>query len=234
LEKKSVKSLLYLGTDPGKWKNKRAQLIHYPVIEAVPRPLHDPHIAHCLSDFPFYTHLLLTSPLSVRVLCKSLRQLDLFSDLKNKWLGCLGKQTALALMQEGLYPALTSFQEDLEGLLENLRLLPLEDSYFFFPRSSLARLAPLTFFSARWIRYQACSFYDIHYRSPFPPPDLSTIDQIVFTSPSTVRGFLLLYSEIPSSIELLSKGEVTLEALDQVALFYNSPKRIISSLDADS
>ena len=45
--------------------------------------------------------------------------------------------------------------------------------------------------------------------------DLSVYDKIVFSSPSGVDAFMDIYKEIPSDIEIITKGKTTASALSK-------------------
>lgn len=64
-----MKKALYLGTDPSYYKAKGVQIIHYPVIQIVPRI--DSCVKAAYSKLSSYTHLLFTSKNTVQVFFSS-------------------------------------------------------------------------------------------------------------------------------------------------------------------
>ena len=58
-----------------------------------------------------------------------------------------------------------------------------------------------------------CPIYDTRTVQPKVVPDLTKVDEIVFTSPSTVKAFLDVFSEIPQDKKLTTIGPVTEQAL---------------------
>jgi uroporphyrinogen-III synthase len=223
-----MKRTLYLGSNPKPFQKKLSPLVHYPILSAQRRPFSDSRLNLAFSCFSEYTHILLTSPQATTFFYEWVLHFHLTSILKEKKIVCVGKQTAASVKNLGLLPFLTAIEETQEGLIQTLRTLNLGDSYFFFPRSSLSRRQILHFFHKREIRAQVCDLYDTSYRLRSPLPNLKIIDRIFFTSPSTVEGFLHLYTEIPSSLELLAIGKVTLEALQQQSRLQFFLKRIFS------
>ena len=125
----------------------------------------------------------------------------------------IGKVTAKHLVDNGLFPQFVSSEETQEGVVQLLNKMHLDDAYFFVPRSSLSRPVLTNFFKERSIRFQACDLYDTVAQELHPKPDLTHIDEIVFTSPSTVRAFLSIYGELPKDKKLRAIGPVTEMAL---------------------
>ena len=81
------------------------------------------------------------------------------------------------------------------------------------PRSSRSRPVIAQFFQEKEIRYQACDLYDTVTQALKPKPDLKLVDEIVFTSPSTVSAFLEIFGKLPKDKKLTAIGPVTQEML---------------------
>jgi uroporphyrinogen-III synthase len=205
--------VLYLGSDPKEFPCE-GELIHCPLIKIVPRNPHSPQIKSAFDDLPSYTHILFTSKHAVRVFLDDLLQLGgTRENLKDKKLIAIGKVTEKTLQQEGLQAALTAEEETQEGIIQSLRPFNLQDAYFFLPRSSLSRPLLTHFLREREIRYQACDIYDTLPQKPDPLPNIEEVDEIVFTSPSTVNAFLQIFSKIPEEKKLTVSGPITEHAL---------------------
>ncbi len=190
--------VLYLGIDPSSYQHIEG-LLHYPIIRTI--PLEVPQ--HILDDFSEYTHILFTSKNTVSILFNK------FKSLEGKQLIAIGKSTAAKLEQAGWKPDSIAEQESQEGVIELLRKQDLSDAYLFYPRSSLARKKLEFYMIERGIRHQICDLYETVFQQPGPLPDLSTIKEIIFTSPSTVKGFLSAYGSIPHDKKLTCIGEIT-------------------------
>ena len=98
-------------------------------------------------------------------------------------------------------------------MIELLSRQDLRDAYILYPRSSLARKKLENFFIEREIRYQVCDLYETHFQKLEPVPHLADIHEIIFTSPTTVRGFLEIYGQLPRDKKLTCIGPVTEEEL---------------------
>lgn len=212
-----MKTVLYLGTDPTQFAHHGqfdGHLIHYPVIEIVPKSLTDPHVKMAYDDLHDYTHLILTSKNAVRIFFQHLKDLQHPQEILNhKTIIAIGSVTAAHVKAHGVTCHHVAEQESQEGLILLLNRLDIEDAYFFFPRSALSRPVLSQYFKEREIRFQACDLYDTQTVKRSPIPDLERIDEIVFTSPSTVKGFLEIFGRLPQNKKLLAIGPVTEMAL---------------------
>ncbi len=197
--------VLYLGSDPSRYRNSEHSLgkivIHFPVIEILPRPLTQPDIRSALDDLDAYTDVIFTSKHAVIFLAHALQTLEVLSC---KRVTCVGKSTAEALEARGILPSWVAKIETQEGILSGLRLWDWEGAYVLMPRSALARGQLEHFFIERAIRYQVCDLYDTVTKQVDALPDLDQFEEIVFTSPSTVRAFAELFQHYPKS-ELFAK-----------------------------
>jgi len=201
--------VLYLGTHPEHFFLQRThRLVHYPVIALTARPKEDAGITQVHRDFARYTHILFTSKNGVRFFCQAFPY-----DLEKKTLIAIGHITAHELAKHRRPADYVAEQETAEGLIALLETLPLSEAYVLLPRSCLSRAILPVFFQERGVRYYAFDLYDTKLQRPGPLPDLSTIDEIVFTSPSTVRGFLALYGSLPRDKILRAQGPITQQAI---------------------
>jgi uroporphyrinogen-III synthase len=200
-----MKNILYLGTDPTNFHHN-GNLIHYPVIRIVPRAL-NAEIMAAFADLPQYTHVIFTSKHAVDIFFSYRREID------GKQIVAVGKITAEKLEKYGCSANLIAKDETQEGIITELNKQNLKNAYIFLPRSSLSRPALTNYLTSRNIRYCACDFYDTLPARPATPFDLSLIDEIVFTSPSTVEAFFKIHPVLPKKIKLTPIGPVTKDAL---------------------
>jgi uroporphyrinogen-III synthase len=210
-----MRRVLYLGTDPTHFAlNTQDDVIHYPVIKIVPRSLDDVNIREAYQALEAYTHLIFTSKNAVAVFCQHLLQLGRgLSALNNKVIIAIGEVTAARLIAHGILPHLTAEEETQEGIVAILKSFNLEKSYVFLPRSALSRPVLGNFFRGNNIRYCACDLYDTVTQKLDQQLDFSQIDEIVFTSPSTVNAFYEIFKEFPKEKKLTAIGPITEAAL---------------------
>ncbi|MBS0621134.1 MAG: uroporphyrinogen-III synthase [Verrucomicrobia bacterium] len=203
-----MKKILYLGTDPTHFESED-EVIHYPVIQIVPRPLSDPEVKRVFDDLLEYTHLLFTSKNCVRIFCAHVAAMGMAPEQIQARVIAIGKVTALHLQDRGFAVHRVAQEETQEGLLHLLSSEDLENAYLFLPRSSLSRPILVNAFQEREIRYQACDLYDTLTQRVESKPCLEEIDEIVFTSPSTVRAFLEIFGPLPKDKVLRAIGPIT-------------------------
>jgi uroporphyrinogen-III synthase len=208
-----MKTILYLGTDPS-YFFANGHVLHYPIIHISAKSAEDQNIKKAFDALREYTHLIFTSKNAVRVFFEIFDQRkEDFEILKEKKIISIGKVTSDFLLKKKLMPCLQAEEETQEGIIEKLSREDLSQAHIFFPRSSLSRPVLLDFLQNLSIRHEACDLYDTIPQFFEPYPDLKEIDEIVFTSPSTVEAFFSLYGYIPKDKKLSVIGPVTEEAL---------------------
>jgi uroporphyrinogen-III synthase len=218
-----MKTTLYLGTNPATFESQgyaRGHLIHYPVIKIVPRSLEHLDLKQAYAELSEFTHLIFTSKNAVKIFFQHLADLKQSAEaLQKKTMIAIGTVTAAHLAIQGLVPQLVAKEETQEGVIQLLNSMPLEQAYIFMPRSALSRPVLANFFKERNIRFQACDLYDTVTQILEPKPDLDQVDEIVFTSPSTVNAFLEIFGILPKNKRLIAIGPVTEEALKTIFPF---------------
>lgn len=204
----SARRILYLGTDPTFYKGN-GEIIHYPVIRVVPRTLDDPQIEEMFEKLDTFTFVILTSKNAVKVFFQLMKRAG--KSLQGQTICAIGEVTAFYLKKEGAKVDIVAEEETQEGLMKVLKDVGSE--FILFPRSSRSRPALKRFFEQNHIHYFACDLYDTVPLKPEVLVDLETMDEIVFTSPSTVDAFFSIHREIPSHVAVSSIGPVTALAL---------------------
>jgi len=192
--------ILYLGLDPSRYPY-RGKLLHYPVIRTEKIVSAELHQAHLL--WPQFTHVIFTSQTAVQYWTFRGPQITI----------AIGKTTAQTLNHPLIAPTATQ-----EGVIALLETLDLKDAYIFIPRSKQSRSQLTQYLIEKRIRFFALDLYDTFPQKPLPIPNLDEIDEIVFTSPSTVQAFLQIYECLPKNKKLTAIGPVTQKALEENAL----------------
>jgi uroporphyrinogen-III synthase len=209
----SMTRILYLGLDPTHYQTN-GEVIHWPIIQIVPRPLSDPSILEALSNFAHYSHIIVTSKSTVAILQDYLPLLGI--DLRT-WAAkvtlAVGRVTEKHLRECGLNFIRVAQQETAEGIVHELKQLQLEQASVFWPHSSQARMMIKEFLVTAGIRHSTCILYDPKPQIPHAIPAIETFDEIVFTSPSTVEAFLHIFGKIPVQIRLVAIGPITAQFL---------------------
>lgn len=207
------KTLLHLGLEPPK-DDATKKILHYPVIRIVPRDPQLPETCAAFRNLPNCTHIIFTSKSAVDIFFEWLPHHGLDpSLLENKSIVVVGKKTSQRIQEKGATVAITPEWETAEGILQELQKLDLSKTHFFWPHSSLSRPVLSNFFKQKRIPLEEVILYDTHPYQPGPLPPLDSVDEITFTSPSTVDAFLEFYEELPKDKTIIAIGPVTTERL---------------------
>jgi uroporphyrinogen-III synthase len=217
-----IKKIFYTGlTLP--FGEKRPNMIHCPLIQTIPYPIEDLNIQEKLKNFSSYTHLILTSKTTVHLLIKSL---FLFGYSVEAWLGktviCVGQSTAHCLGSYGLLTHVLAKEETSEGIIQELRLQPLEQAFLFWPHSAQSRPVIRDFLINQQLNWSECILYETTPLIPDPLPILEEFDEIVFTSPSTIEAFLTIFGSFLPHQKLTCIGPITRRYLEEKIQFIDS------------
>ncbi len=194
------KKTLYLGLDPSRFSNA-GDLIHYPIIKTVPIAKLPPDIE---SQWDQFTHVLFTSPSAV----KHWFSLCTFP-LVGKIVFAIGHATQQALQSHSV-ESIVSQKPTQEGIVSLLQQQNI--GYLLWPRSSRSRNVVMDDLKTRKVCYMSFDLYDTMAQKIAPLPDLAEIDEIYFTSPSTVDAFEEIFGSIPKN-KARAIGPVTAERL---------------------
>ncbi|NGX46344.1 MAG: hypothetical protein K940chlam2_01534, partial [Chlamydiae bacterium] len=177
--KSSKEKILYLGLDPSRYPQSDREVVHFPIIQTIPRPFESSEIQEAFRLFPSYSHLLFTSRTAVKITLEYGKRAGVrFSDKK---IIAIGRATAALLERVDLI----SSKEHAEGVVDEIEQLDWHGAHFFFPRSSLARPVIVDFFLREKIDHTAPVLYETHPNLSLEPTDLQPFEELVFTSPST-------------------------------------------------
>ena len=200
---------LYLGLDPSYFKTDNT-LVHCPVIQTIPRDFNTPKIRHIFADVPVFTHLIFTSKEGVRIFFDALTHHGHTpSDLEGKKIIAIGEVTARSIEARGIKVTQIAREETQEGIIKMLATQDLDKAYICLPCSALSRPDLAQFLMVRRVRHQLCIIYDTVAFNPKVKPDLNHVDEIVFTSPSTVDAFQKIFGMIPKDKRLTTIGPIT-------------------------
>lgn len=175
-------------------------IIHSPLIKICPLTIPKIEMNH-------FTHFIFTSKNAVQIFFTSFKDNSI---LKRKFIA-VGKGTAKVLQDFGVKNPFVASEETAEGVVELLKGMDTKNSYFFWPHAAKARTVITDYFKSYNIRYEECTLYDTIYLKPETKVDLNLIDEIVFTSSSTVDAFVSHYGQLPKDKILTPIGSITQE-----------------------
>ena len=181
--------VLYLGL--------RAKLgtYHYPVI----RTELCANMSQALARWDQFTHMIFTSPTAV----------EYWPGPWDKEILAIGPVTAQFLKDRAHHCQIAPHATQ-EGIVELIRNM---QGFFFIPRSRKARSVLGDYFKQNRIPHYLFDLYDTHFQRLQPVPSLEEFTEIVFTSPSTVEGFLRIYGSLPQGKKLTAIGPITQKLL---------------------
>ena len=182
---------LYLGLDPAHFP----KAIHYPVIRT--ELILSDALKESLLFYPQFTHAIFTSKIAVRHWSEA----NAFH--LNMATFAIGKGTAGELQKKGVENVCASQIETQEGMIELLEMFDLQRAYIFYPHSKRARPVLKNYLQSKGLQFFSLDLYDTILQRLEPVPSLDQVDEIIFTSPSTVDGFLQIYHEIPKDKRII-------------------------------
>lgn len=205
-----MKKILYLGLSLPRGPLE-GEIIHWPIIKIVPRSINDPDIQNAFQNFDAYTHLVITSKTTIPLLFEFAKGFGIAERaVQAKYVFAVGKATAATAISHGISATFPVTDETAEGLVAAIKNYDLHNAYLFWPHSALSRSILPDFFNKEKIKYSSAIFYDtIPNREICTLPDLTLIDEIVFTSPSTVDAYCQILGPIPWHKQITPIGPVT-------------------------
>jgi hydroxymethylbilane synthase len=203
-----LRRALYLGLNPKNF-NFKGKVTHYPVIKITPIPFN----LKSIKNLPLYTHIIFTSKSSVSIFFKYLQEHSSLKKLEGKSLIAVGKHTRSLIEEHGLKVSVIPEEETSEGIVKLLNSISLKNAYILYPHSAQSRPIITSYFKEHQLRYDELILYTPSLQKTTPSPNLSLYDTLVFTSPSTVDGFLNTYDTIPLDKEIQCIGPITLSYL---------------------
>jgi hydroxymethylbilane synthase len=207
----SRKKCLYLGLKAPK-NDLYRRYYHTPLIKIVPRKLDR------IPDISSFTHVIFTSQSTVEIFFR------MIPNLKNKKVISVGTKTTQKLKSLGVDVSVTAVDETSEGIVSELEKLDLKNTKIFWPHSALSRPIISDYLTQKNIPFEEWVLYDTQFNEPKVLPKLDEIDEIFFTSPSTVDAFIHFYKTLPTDKILTPIGSITQNYLEnQISIFCNTP-----------
>lgn len=203
------KIVLYLGISPPSSTNL-IEYIHCPLIQTIPRDPNSPDIQSACSAMDEYTHIIFTSKSAADHFCSICSDIN---RINTKEKIAIGSKTAAKMQNKGIPATQIAKTETAEGVIALLESISLEDAFIFWPHSSLSRSTLTDFFQSQSIRYRDVILYETVPRPPTLFPEMDRIEEIVFTSPSTVDAFLKIFGPLPQDKLLTPIGPITAQKL---------------------
>lgn len=130
-------------------------------------------------------------------------------------IAAIGSSTANKLREYGIKADLIPSRENSQGLLSEFKKIKPKGLKILLPRSDIADKGLTKGLKALGAKVYPCVAYRNVMPKDLPELNFNFFDEIIFTSPSTVRNFMRRYKGIPSSLKVKWIGEVTKEAVER-------------------
>lgn len=160
-----------------------------------------------------YDWIIFTSRYGAEFFFRRLNTISLDSrDLKDIKIAAIGNSTKKRLEDFGILADLVPENESSRGLLNKFSKMDIRGRKIFLPRSDLSDKGLTEGLKALGAKVTAGVCYRNVASKSLPDLDLSSFDEIMFTSPSGVRNFVKRYgNKIPGETKISCIGEVTLK-----------------------
>lgn len=129
--------------------------------------------------------------------------------LKNIKIAAIGNSTKNRLADFGILPDLIPKKESSEGLIEEFSKINLKNIKIFMPRSDIADKGLTEKLKKSGVNIVSEVAYKNIMPENLPDINLNSFDEIIFTSPSTVRNFIKRYGKPPENIKISYIGDIT-------------------------
>ncbi len=187
------------------------EYIHTPLIEIVP-PADGEALRRAVTDAAKYDYILFTSRYAVKYWFEADYEPHIPDGVK---VVAIGSTTATALRKHGIDEIIQPDVDDSYGVIRLFEQLG-GGRKVMIPRSNIA--LPIIPEGLRNLGYEVSTV--VAYINQMPKNvrkiDLTTIDRIVFTSPSTIDNFVKIYGYLPQNKELVTRGAITQKRLEEL------------------
>ena len=203
----SKKYILACGLNNPIHLEKQFEIIHQPLIKTT---FIEQDINIIKEEINKANYIIFTSKHTVKYFFQSLHhhQIDgriLFS----KKIVSIGKTTSAALKEKGILADMEPLIDSSTGIIDLFKLNNISSQNIFIPRSDLGLSVLPEGLKNLGNQVKTINIYQTKTNHLDKKVDLSFIDAIYFSSPSTIRGFLENYNEIPDNKKIITRGEQT-------------------------
>lgn len=174
---------------------------------------------HHIKNIAEFSWIVFTSRYGVNHFFKRLRAVG----YDTRKLACIkaaaiGESTKRKLLEYGIMADLIPKKESSFGLIREFRKVDLKGKRIFFPQSNFSDKGMGKALKRMGAEVIASIAYKNTMPDDLPDLDLNNFDEIMFTSPSTVRNFKKRYKKVPKNVRIKCIGEVTLKEANRCKL----------------
>jgi len=203
------KKILFTGLSPERFFLK-GNYFHIPLIKIEPLK-HYEEFDDYLRRIREFDWIVFSSRYGVEYFFRRLNYLGYDSRLlKDIKIAAVGNSTKKRLLDFGVRADLAPEKESSAGLLEKFKKMDIKAKKIFLPHSDISDKGLQSGLESLGAMVASSVAYRNVMPRNLPDLDLTFFDEIMFTSPSTVRNFRERYGSVPRGTRIRCIGEVTL------------------------
>ena len=207
---KKNKRILFTGLSKERFF-ERGSYFHLPLIKIEPMKDYE-EFDNYLRNIKEFDWIVFASRYGVEYFLKRLKNIGLdLRILANIRIAAIGNSTKSRLLDSAIVADLVPKEESSEGLIEEFKKIDVKDKKIFLPRSDISDKGLSNALGELGAMVTTSFAYRNVIPKGLPDLDLNFFDEIVFTSPSTVRNFKKRYKKIPKNVKIRCIGNVTLK-----------------------
>lgn len=211
------KRILFTGLSDERFFTKDI-FFHLPLIKIEAMPDYR-DFDNYLKNISKFDWIVFTSRFGAKYFFQRVRAINLDSRiLSGIKIAAIGNATKSKLLEYGVLADLVPGKESAKGLIEEFKKLNIKNEKIFLPRSDIADKGLNKKLTALGASVSSSYAYRNIMPTDLPDLDLSRFDEIMFTSPSTVRNFKKRYKRVPKGVKISWIGNVTLKEVRRCRL----------------
>ena len=214
---KRNKRILFTGLSKERLFTK-GTYFHLPLIKIEPMGNYKEFDGY-LKNIKEFDWIVVASRYGAEYFFKRLRAIGLDSRvLADIRLAAVGNSTKNRLLDYGIFADLVPEKESSKGLIAEFKKIDLKNKKIFLPRSDISDKGLQKALERLGAKVTTGFAYRNVIPKDLPDLDLNFFDEIMFTSPSTVRNFMKRYKKAPKDVEIKCIGDVTLREAERCKL----------------
>ncbi|MFA4887956.1 MAG: SAM-dependent methyltransferase [Candidatus Omnitrophota bacterium] len=211
------KKILFTGLSKERFFAK-GSYFHLPLIKIEPMDDYR-EFDNCLKNIRDYDWIIFASRYGAEYFFKRLGAIGFDSRaLGGIKIAAVGNSTENRLLDFAIKADLVPKEESSEGLIEKFKKINLKNKKIFLPRSDISDKGLEKELITLGAKVTSSFAYRNVMPGDLPDLDLNNFDEIIFTSPSTVRNFKKRYIRVPGKVKIRSIGDVTLRQIKRCKL----------------
>lgn len=212
------KRILFTGLSAERFFLK-GNFFHLPLIEIKPMENYTAFDKQVKSIMNF-DWLIFVSRYGVEYFFKRLKNIGYdLRKLAHLQIAAIGTSTKNRLLDFGILADVVPENESSGGLMEEFKNIDINNKKILLPRSDISDKGLGTALENMGAQVTTLSAYRNVMPENLPDIDLNLFDEIMFTSPSTVRNFIERYKKVPEHVSISCIGKVTRQEAQRCRLF---------------